>query len=53
MIGSMNDQGQTCAFSNTPHSLEITWHSPFTMNDSNQTLHEWIENGVQNLYDVR
>ena len=53
MIENMSIQGQTCAFSNTPHSLEAIQHSPFTANDRNQTLDEWIANGIQNTYDAK
>ena len=39
-IENINTQGQTCVFSNDPHSLEVTRCSPFTANDSNQILNE-------------
>ena len=44
---------QTCAFSNAPHLLEITWCSSFSMHDCNQTLDEGIANGVQNACDAK
>ena len=51
MIANRKYYDQTCVFSKTHHSLVITHHSPLRINDSNQTLDEWIKQCVQNLYE--